>query len=77
MVDFFKPYKDELSVDNPDIKTGGEFDKTMINVVIGFYSTSGELMNLGEGMVGVWIDPIIAMKAAMEFINGVINDPDQ
>lgn len=77
MVDFFKSYKDELSVDNPDIKTGGDYDKTMINVFIGFFSTSGELMNLGEGLVGVWIDPMDAMKAATSFMESVNYDPDQ
>ena len=77
MVDFFRPFKKELSVDNPDIQTGGEFDKTMINVVIGFFSTSGELMDLGEGMVGVWISPIDAMKASTSFMESVIYDPEQ
>ena len=73
---FFKQYKDELSVDNPDIKTGGEFDKTMVNVVIGFYSTSGELFKISEDMVGVFIDPLDALKAGISFVEGVINEPE-
>ena len=76
MVDFFKQYKDELSIDNPDIQTGGEFDKTMVNVVIGFYNTSGELFRISDDMVGVWIDPLISLRAGISFIEGVINEPE-
>ncbi len=76
MIDFFKQYKDELSVDNPDIQTGGEFDKTMINVLIGFQNTSGELFKISDDMVGVFIDPLDALRAGISFVEGVINEPE-